>query len=220
MDDRRCGCGALLDPFGHHRSACATVGVLGPRGTPVEVCTARVCREAGARVRENQLLRDLNLAVPAGDERRIEVIANGLPLWGGKQLAVDTTVVSALTGSGEARGRGPGVALQQARRAKERKYSELGDAARCRLVVLGFEVAGRWSEEGVEFVRLLARHKAASCPRLLRRQAAALFFQRWTGLLACSVQRAYAASLLGEPLAGAACVNGCEVAVSELDRPL
>ena len=34
------------------------------------------------------------------DERRIEVIANGLPLWGGEQLAVDTTLVSALTAAG------------------------------------------------------------------------------------------------------------------------
>ena len=160
------------------------------------------------------------MAVPAGDSRRIEVIANGLPLWGGKQLAVDTTVVSALTGRGEARGRAPGVALQQARRAKERAYPELLEAGRCRLVVLGFEVAGRWSEEAVDFVRLLSQAKARACPRLLRRAAATLFFQRWTGLLACAVQRAYAASLLGEPLAGAACVDGHAAPVAELGRPL
>ena len=45
---------------------------------------ARICREAGARVKENQFLRDLNVTVPISDNRRIEVIANGLPLWGGK----------------------------------------------------------------------------------------------------------------------------------------
>ena len=32
-------------------------------------------------------MRDLN-AVPVRQERRVEVIANGLPLWGGVQLAV------------------------------------------------------------------------------------------------------------------------------------
>ena len=37
---------------------------------------ARICREAGARVKENQLLRDLNIVAPADDQRRIEVIAN------------------------------------------------------------------------------------------------------------------------------------------------
>ena len=29
---RACGCGRLLDAFGHHRSACAVSGVLGRRG--------------------------------------------------------------------------------------------------------------------------------------------------------------------------------------------
>ena len=50
-------------------------------------------REPGARVKENQFLRDNNI-VPADDQRQIEVIANGLPFWEGKQVAIDTTVVS------------------------------------------------------------------------------------------------------------------------------
>ena len=83
MDARFCKCGELLDVHGHHRSACSRVGRLKARGTPAEVCMARICREAGARVRENQLLRDLNVVVQADDQRRIEVIANGLPFWGG-----------------------------------------------------------------------------------------------------------------------------------------
>ena len=69
---------------------------------------ARICREAGAREKENQLLRDLNIVAQADDQRRIEVIANGLPFWGGKQVAIDTTVVSALTGRGVARVPGKG----------------------------------------------------------------------------------------------------------------
>ena len=221
LDDSKCRCGAPLDPYGHHRSACATVGLLAPRGAPAEVAARRICREAGVRVRQDQLLRDLNVAVPAGDTRKIEVIANGLPLWGGKQLAIDTTVVSALTGRGRARGRAPGVALAQARGRKEARYPELVDpASRCKLVVLGLEVGGRWSEEAVSFVQLLARHRAQECPRLLRRSAVQLFFNRWTGLLACAVQQAFAASLLGEPLPGTACVNGPAVRVADLDQPL
>ena len=55
---------------------------------------ARVCREAGAIVATNILLRDLNVVAAHQNERRLEVIANGLPLWGGVQLAVDTTLVS------------------------------------------------------------------------------------------------------------------------------
>ena len=45
----------------------------------------------------NVRLRDLNVDVARQDERRIEVIANGLALWRGSQLAVDTTLVSPLT---------------------------------------------------------------------------------------------------------------------------
>ena len=45
---------------------------------------ARICREAGARVRYNMIV-----CVPANDERRIEVLAQDLPCFGGTQLAVD-----------------------------------------------------------------------------------------------------------------------------------
>ena len=47
-----------------------------------------------------------------------------------------------------------------------------------------------------------------------------LVLQRWTALLACSIQRAYAASLLGKPLGTCACVNGPAVHVGDLDRLL
>ena len=149
VDDRFCRCGARLDVFGHHRSACSRVGLLKPRGTPAEICVARMCQEAGARVKEYQLLRDLNIAVPVTDQGRIEVIANGLPFWGGKQLAVDTTVVSALTRVGVARGRWAGRAIHEAENDKRRRYHELVDGDRCHLLVMAFEVAGRWSREAV-----------------------------------------------------------------------
>ena len=63
---------------------------------------SRVCREAGATVRTNTKLRDMNLSVPATDERAIEVLASGLPINQGAQLAVDITVRSALTVGGRA----------------------------------------------------------------------------------------------------------------------
>ena len=151
-----CKCGQLVDVFGHHRSACSRIGLLKPRGTPAEVCRARICREAGARVKENQLLRDLNVIVLADDQRRIEVIANGLPFWGGKQVAIDTTVVSALTGRGMARGRRLGQAIHEAEQDKCRRYHELVNGSRCHLLVMAFEVAGRWSVTAVTFLQNLA----------------------------------------------------------------
>ena len=71
-------------------AACPRSGVLRARGGPLERAAARVCREAGATVALNVRLRDLNVDVARQDERCIEVIANGLALWGGSQLAVDT----------------------------------------------------------------------------------------------------------------------------------
>ena len=60
-------------------------------GKPLERATARVCHKAGAAVATNVLVRNLNLKAARQDERRIKVIANGLSLWGGLQLAVATT---------------------------------------------------------------------------------------------------------------------------------
>ena len=43
-------------------------------------------REAGGRVTTNVMLRDLDLPVPdAADSRRLEVVVDGLPLFGGSQ---------------------------------------------------------------------------------------------------------------------------------------
>ena len=50
---------------------------------------------------------DLDLAVPnAADVRRLEVVVDGLPLFGGAQLVLDTTLMCALHSNGSAR-RGP-----------------------------------------------------------------------------------------------------------------
>ena len=65
-------------------SACAQVEVLAHRAGPLE------CREAGARLATSVALRDLNLDLPASDGRRTEVVANGLPLWRGVPIAIDT----------------------------------------------------------------------------------------------------------------------------------
>ena len=163
-------------------------------------------------MKENQLLRDLNIVAPADDQRRIEVIVNGLPFWGGKQVAIDTTVVSALTGRGVARCRRQGQAIHQAEQDKRHTFPNLLTGTRCHFLVMAFEVAGRWSPSAVTFLRNLAWYKSLSLPRVLRRSTQLLFFQRWTALLACSIQRACAASLLGKPLGTSASVNGPAVA--------
>ena len=104
LSARACRCGRPLDVFGHHRSACVVAGTLGRRGFPLENAAARICREAGGRVRTNVFVRDLDLGVvDQFDTRRLEVLVDGLPLFQGAQLAVDTTLVCPLTREGEAK---------------------------------------------------------------------------------------------------------------------
>ncbi|CAK0797263.1 unnamed protein product, partial [Prorocentrum cordatum] len=72
-------CRARLDSRGDDRAACPTAGVLRKGKGALEKAAARSCREAGARVAENQFLQDLHVdGVGAGGGRRLEVIANCL----------------------------------------------------------------------------------------------------------------------------------------------
>ena len=144
---RTCRCGRPTDVLGHHRAARARVWSVGEAGF-CESAAARVCREGGARVSTNVMVRDLDLRAPdVLDGRRLEVVAEGFPLFGGAQLALDNTLVSALHCDGSARPHAAivdGVALVAARRRKELTYPELvGPHSRARLVVLAGEVVCR-----------------------------------------------------------------------------
>ena len=93
--------------------------------TAAESAAARICTEAGGRATTNMFIRDLDVAVPnALDGRRLEVVADGLPLFGGAQLAVDATLVSPLHADGSPHRHAAdmdGAVLTTARR-KERTY--------------------------------------------------------------------------------------------------
>ena len=141
----------------------------------MERAAAQVCREAGGHMGLDRFIRDLDVgAFNPLDGRRIEVIVDGLSLWHGAQLAVDTTLVSPLHGDGTARRHAAttsGVALQAARRAKETTYPELsGEGGRARLVVLAAEVGGRWSQETTDFLNAMAKTRAQESPTVLAGQ--------------------------------------------------
>ena len=106
------------------------------------------------------------------------------------------------------RGSTAGAALAEARRAKERTYPEFADARRCRLVVLGLEVGGRWSAEAAAFIRLLARARARSAAVTQRAACVAAFVTRWSGLLSIAAARSFAASLLSLPISNTANLDG------------
>ena len=210
LTTRTCRCG-LPDSLGHHRAACARAGVLGKRGRPLECVWLLefVVREVVGL--PPVLLRDLDLLLPAVpvDGRRLEVVVDGLPLFGCAQMAVDTTLVCALRRDGRPTTRAAvedGAKLVRARRRKEATYPELvGRHTRARLVVLGVEVGGRFSVETQSFLSQLARAKARCENSVLRRRVEQAWRLRWGSLLACTVARAVALSLLDLP-----CSHGSE----------
>ena len=164
----------------------------------------RVCREAGARVRWNVLLRNTNArGVSSSDARQIEVVAEGLPLFAGAQLVIDTTLVSPLTTDGAPRcgsDAHDGAVLLAARRRKHSKYAVLLRSRRCHFLVGAMETGGRWCSELADAVRHMAKHKAESAPAMLRRGAALAWERRWTAMLAIAAQSPFAASLVEEDM--------------------
>ena len=159
-----------------------------------------MCREAGAHVSTNVLVRDLDLLpIQHVDARRLEVVADGLLLFHGAQIAVDTTLVSPLRRDGTPHSRcarEDGAALRQARQRKERVYPDLsGEHGRARLVVAS-EVGGRWSAEAQAFLRQFARAKSRQEPPTLRASAKLAWIWRWSMILACASARAFALSFL------------------------
>ena len=164
-----CRCGRPLDLSGHHRAACLHAGVFGRSGFNLESAAARVCREAGGRVTTNVRVQDLDLPPRAGaDNRRLKMVADGLPLFHGAQLAIDTTMVSPVRLDGSSRrqcGTTDGTAMAQARVRKERTYPELAQAhGRARLVVVVCEVGGRWSDDALSFLNSLTNAKVREEP--------------------------------------------------------
>ena len=209
---RRCGhgglpgCGNEVDNLGDHAAACPRTGLLQRRARPLEYAWVRVAREAvgaeGQVVPQQWLANTTVAGVQPDDRRRLDVVVHGASHTGAA-LCCDATLVSSLRRDGRARAGAAdtdGVALRAARRRKERRYPELLEGGTATLVVLPFEVGGRWSKESHDFLRKLVKLRVRRAPRLLRKAAALGWRRRWTCLLSVATQRALASTLL-EPRA-------------------
>ena len=129
---------------------------------------------------------------------RLDLVVHGASARG-SALCCDATLVSPLRRNGQAHAGAAeedGVVLQRARRRKERKYPEFLQGGAATLVVLAFEVGGRWSRESWSFLRKLVKLRVRRAPQLLRRAAALGWHRRWTCLLSVTAQRALAQTLL------------------------
>ena len=150
-------------------------------------------------MRRNLKLCDMNLVVEAADERSIEVLACGLPLQHGAQLAVDITLQSALTSAGIACPNAAitnGAVLHRARQDKEAKCWELLEGGRCHLIVVALETGGSWGDEAIAFIDSLASARSRAAVPVLRGSAYWAWRKRWVRMLAITCARAFASSLI------------------------
>ena len=156
-------------------------------------------------MRTNVFLRGSDLGVGGVlDNRRLEVVVDGLPLFNRAQLAVDTTLVSPIRRYGAPRPRAHevnGIALKHARRDKETTYPEVaGRGGRARVVVFAGEVGGWFSTETGQFLSDLAWAKTQGVSDLLCGRARSAWAHRWSAMsamLECAAARAFATLLLG-----------------------
>ena len=176
-------------PSGHHRAACARAGVLGRRGFALESAAARVCREAGGRVRTNLLMRE-EICSWTGCRCLEDARSLWTPRWW------EHSMVTGLPDGDQPTD--IDWHFTAARKRKEDRYPELvGARSRTRLVVLASEVGGSWSVEASSFVSQLAVARARLEVPLLRKRAQQAWRLRWSAILACASGRAVAESLLG-----------------------
>ena len=94
----------------------------------------------------------MDLGAPVHDSRRLKILAEGLPLYGGVQLAIDTTLVSTLIAMGPPTS--APLTLTVLSLPVVRRRNQIGRPPR--------EVAGRWVDETCRFLNLLAKTEACS----------------------------------------------------------
>ena len=192
-------CNAPLDPWGDHCLACTRSGNLQRRAKPLERAWQRVFREAGSREVNKPLLRDIIPGIPSQDNKKLDLVARGLPLYGGLPIIGDASLVSPIGSDGlprlsaDARA---GAALRDTQRSHQRTYQELLSHGRAKFLVLGAEIGGRWPEDALSIVGQLSHAKAESAPHLLHASARHAWFHRWFCLLSVATMTTVAEPIL------------------------
>ena len=135
------------------------------------------------------------------DDRKVEIMATGQPLYQGMPLVCDVSLVSPIKSNGIARPRAAhesGIALANIEDVKATPYPELMSSTQCKFLILAGEVGGRWSATTCRFIRDLAaskNHDAAPC---LRKSAAFAWENRWWSMISVATQNALAATLVDD----------------------
>ena len=116
----RCRCGRLLDVFGHQSHSVRHSRSVGEAWVSIGVSR----RKGLPRVRE----LDLHPGQNRVDARRLEVVVDGLELFNGAQLAVDTTLVSALRADGTVSRKGSNSGWRSPQKSA---FFGVGESAEC-----------------------------------------------------------------------------------------
>ena len=152
---------ALAEPPG--RLPC---GRRFARGAPLERAAVRICREGEPRVATNVFSRDMKMDVPLAGSRCIEVLANGLPLWQGAQVAVDTTFVSPVSRDGSARA---GAVFGRGKRWVQSCWRLIAAGWSCWVVVL----VPSWRISSAEWLLQRRAQRSSNCHWIWRTSAMA-----------------------------------------------
>ena len=127
-------------------------------------------------VQKNLTLGDMRIeGVSPMDDRKVEILANNLPLNQGIPHLCDASLVSPIKANGIARPRAAhelGVAIAMIEDVKATTYPELVTSNRCKSLVLDGEVGGRWSATTCRLIRDFASAKSQEAAPRPRKSAA------------------------------------------------
>ena len=144
---------------------------FGAKGVPFGERRSTCLQRGGGESDHERPSQDLDLPPRAGaDNRRLEVVADGLSLFHGAQLAIDTTMVSpgphgrfcapAMRNNRRC-SHGPSPRSERAHLPRTCSGSRSGT-----LVVVACEVGGRWSDEALSFLNSLQTLRCGRARRL------------------------------------------------------
>ena len=158
-------------------------GVGPPRILVGEAQQFAFARKYGGRVTTNFRVQDMDfLPLRHLDNRRFDVVVDGLPLFQGTQLAIDTTMVSPVRSDGDGAATTNGAALDQARRTQRADLPRVGSATRSRSV--GALWVAKWGDVGPRSLanswQNLRATKARSEPEIIRKSTMLSWLRRWS----------------------------------------
>ena len=126
----------------------------------------------------------------------MDLVVHGLPVFEGKPLFCDVTLLSPIKGSGEPRlhaNEDAGRCIVDEERRKSERYREVADCDSLHWQVLGHTIYGYTRESTRRLLAALARHKASKTNMYARKTGQHFWCARFWDKLSCKLARSVAA---------------------------